>query len=151
MKKIRNSICILFLGLFLLSCIKEDNININRNIETAIAVQSSVNAKTFVNSEEKLHVQIDQSNPQFLKNLSDTDVAKLKAALYKFYSTVHLKDEHYYTQLKSGAEINISEDLYKLFKNNLEDMNQNIDNLKDRNEMVKIQKITPKYLESLLN
>lgn len=151
MKMYIKTICFLALTLFVFSCSKDDSItDVNKNLLEANSVQSSVSAKSFVESNEVIDIHIDQTNPQFAKDLSDTDVAKLKAAVYRFYSNVDVKDGHYSTTLKSGKEINISPDLFKLFKDNLDHMNQNINNLKAKEEKVTVQEVTPEYLESLL-
>lgn len=151
MKRFIKTICFLALTLFVFSCSKDDSdTDINKNLEEATSIQSSVSARTFVDSNEEIDVQIDQTNPQFAKDLSDKDVAKLKAAVYRFYSNVDVKDGHYSTTLKSGEEINISPDLFKLFKDNLDHMNQNINKLKAKEGKVSVQQVTPEYLESLL-
>jgi len=154
MKRVIKSIYIFALTVFIFSCSKDDNItDVNKNLEEATSVQSSVSAKPFVESNEELDVKINLTNPDFMKNLSDTEIAKLKAAVYRFYSTVYVKDSNYYTSLVSAAEINISEDLFKLFQDNLDHMNQNINKLKTKEgkeDKVTVQQVTPEYLDSLL-
>lgn len=151
MKKIIKSICFLALSLMVLSCSKDDSAtDINKNLEEASSVQSSVSAKKFIDSNEKLDIQIDQTDPEFAKKFSDTEVAKLKAAVYRFYSTVEVKDGIYSTTLERADQINISKDLFKLFKNNLDHMNQNINKQRAQGGKVTVQQVTPEYLESLL-
>lgn len=151
MKNILKSVCALAFFFFVIGC-SEDQINLNSKLEELSPLESSVSARSFVESNEELKVQIDATNPVFVASLSDIEIAKLKAALYRFYSTVEVKEDKYYTPLENAKEINLSKELFKLFEDNLSEMNRNIDELKDKeggNEFV-VQQVAPEYLESLL-
>lgn len=138
-------------ALFFLSCSEEDStLDLNQNIEEAVSVQSMISARRFINSKEVIDVQIDQKDPQFTKNLTDIEVAKLKAAVYRFYSTVEVKNGNYYTNLESAEEINISKDLFKLFMDNLHEMNENINKIRSQGGQIIVQQVTSEYLDSLL-
>lgn len=151
MRKNLTPVFVLALMLSFFSCSQDDNItDVNKKLQEATSVQSTVSAKSFVESNEKLDMQINLKNPKYVKSLSDTEIAKLKAAVYRFYSTVSVKEGNYYTTLKSAKEINISQDLFELFKNNLAKMNQNINELKKKEGKVEVQQVTSGYLNSLL-
>lgn len=151
MKKFIKPVFVLVLVLSFFSCSQDDNItDINKKLQEATSVQSTVSAKSFVESNEKLDVQINLKNPEYVKSLSDTEIAKLKAAVYRFYSTVSVKNGNYHTSLKNAKEINISQYLFELFKNNLAQMNQNINELKKKEGKVEVQEVISEYLNSLL-
>jgi hypothetical protein len=132
------------------SCKEDDSTNLNEKLAKAISVESTVSAKEYAESDEELHVELDLAQSEFIESLTDKEIAKLKAAVYRFYSTVTVKNNKYYTPLKSGQDINISEDLFMLFKENLSEINQGINDLKARDREVEVQQVTSEYLNSLL-
>ena len=79
---------------------------------------------------------------------SDRD--KAYAALYRFYSHVQLVDSNYVCSLKSPEEINVSISVYEILKENLEDMNRQINELRRSGEKVLLPFIDEDYLDSLL-
>lgn len=79
---------------------------------------------------------------------SDRD--KAYAALYRFYSHVQLVDSNYVCSLKSPEEINVSISVYEKLKENLEDMNRQINELRRSGEKVLLPFIDEDYLDSLL-
>lgn len=147
-------ICSIFLTLLLFllfGCNKADETpNINQKLQQATAIETAVSVRQFAKSNEQLDVRIDLKDPEFVKSLSDMEIAKLKAAVYRFYKTVHAKNGNYYTPLNNGEEINISTDLFKVFRNDLLHMNQNINKLKKEGKDIEMQEISSKYLSSLL-
>lgn len=79
---------------------------------------------------------------------SDRD--KAYAALYRFYSHVQLVDSNYVCSLKSPEEINVSISVYEILKENLEDMNRQMNELRRSGEKVLLPFIDEDYLDSLL-
>ena len=74
----------------------------------------------------------------------------MTAAVYRFNIHVSVVDGLYYCSLKNGAEINISEDLFKYMIDNLEEMNGSIKEYAEKGEKVNVIEPTEEYLESLL-
>lgn len=79
------------------------------------------------------------------------DVAKSKAAVYRFYKHVTVKDGLLQCSLKNGAEINVSDRVFKAFMDNLNEMNEQMQALYDKGDTVDISDPTEEYLNSLLD
>ena len=77
-------------------------------------------------------------------------VSNEKAAVYRFQKHVSVIDGLYSCSLKNGAEINISEELFKSMIDNLEEMNSFIKEYTEKGEKVNVIEPTEEYLESLL-
>lgn len=76
---------------------------------------------------------------------------KLSAAHYRFYKHLKLENGHFNCDLKSGAEINISQDLFdKFYFDYVDDTNRWIDEVHARGNKATVIEITEEYLESLL-
>lgn len=88
-------------------------------------------------------------NTKALSGLKN-DKDKAFAALYRFYSHVQLIDSCYVCSLKSAAEINVSQTVFETLKNNLDDMNEQIESLRKAGEKVSLPDIDNDYLKSLL-
>ena len=85
------------------------------------------------------------------ENRVDVDkVAKMKAALYRFYSHVNLVDGVYECDLSSAAEIHVSSDVFNVLKTNLEDMNAAIAKAKKEGKEIHVSQIDQDYLNNLL-
>ncbi|WP_297057337.1 hypothetical protein [uncultured Duncaniella sp.] len=84
------------------------------------------------------------------EEISSDDVAKMKAAVYRFYKNVTVKDSCYYCPVKNGSEINISDRVFSALSDNLQEMNDFIKKVKDRGEPVTIPEVDEEYLNSLL-
>ena len=84
------------------------------------------------------------------EDVTEEDHAKMKAAVYRFNKHVSVVDGLYYCSLKNGAEINISEDLFKYMIDNLDEMNGFIKEYTEKGEKVNVIEPTEEYLESLL-
>ena len=78
------------------------------------------------------------------------DRDKAYAALYRFYSHVQLVDSSYVCSIKSPEEINVSASVYETLKENLDDMNRQIGELRSSGEKVSLPAIDEDYLKSLL-
>lgn len=84
------------------------------------------------------------------EEISSDDVAKMKAAVYRFYKNVTVKDSCYYSPVKNGSEINISDRVFSVLSDNLQEMNDFIKKVKDKGEPVTIPEVDEEYLNSLL-
>ena len=84
------------------------------------------------------------------ENVTEEDHAKMMAAVYRFQNHVSVIDGLYSCSLKNGAEINISEELFKSMIDNLEEMNSFIKEYTEKGEKVNVIEPTEEYLESLL-
>lgn len=73
---------------------------------------------------------------------------KIKAVIYRVYSHVELKNNHYILKINKGSDINISENLFHIYKNNLNLLNQKA-NAKQP-AVIKLPPITKEYLDSLI-
>lgn len=76
------------------------------------------------------------------------ELRKLKAVIYRVYSNVELINNHYNLKIKKGSDINISENLFQIYKNNLDLLNQKA-NAKQP-AVIKLPPITKEYLDSLI-
>lgn len=83
---------------------------------------------------------------------TDTEeMAKAKAAIYRFYSHVRLNgSKQYECTLTSAKEINISQNLFEALLQNLEAMNSFIKEGTKSGQNVVAPEITEEYLNSLL-
>lgn len=83
-------------------------------------------------------------------NVTEEDCAKMQAAMYRFYKHVSVVDSQYVWDLKSGAEINVSDDAFDFFVNNLEDVNGHIKKSIAKGTKIIITEPDERCLESLL-
>lgn len=78
------------------------------------------------------------------------DMARMKAALYRFYSHVKLEEEGYVCDLSSANEINVSSTVYTALLNNMNDMNASYKKAKSEEKNVVALSVNKAYLDSLL-
>lgn len=97
---------------------------------------------------KKFSDELSTVNTNVLSALKN-DKDKAFAALYRFYSHVQL-DSCYVCSLKSAEEINVSQAVFETLKNNLDDMNEQIESLRKAGEKVSLPDIDNDYLKSLL-
>ena len=83
-------------------------------------------------------------------SVNQEEQAKMKAALYRFYSHVELVDDTYVCNLTSAEDINVSQGVYTALLNNLADMNNAILQAKNEGKELYIQDVNEAYLNSLL-
>ena len=98
---------------------------------------------------KKFSDELSTVNTKALSGLKN-DKDKAFAALYRFYSHVQLIDSCYVCSLKSAAEINVSQTVFETLKNNLDDMNEQIESLRKAGEKVSLPDFDNDYLKSLL-
>ena len=83
-------------------------------------------------------------------SVNEDDMAKMKAAVYRFYKHVSVKDGYYVCGIKDGSEINVSQSVFRTLLENLNEMNRMIKEAKDRGEAIEVQIPDEEYLNSLL-
>lgn len=129
------------------SCNKNES-KMALSIDSIASASTHVSPRSYINSNAFLSVD---TRDKVISAMQDTDVAKLKAAVYRFYKHVSVQDSKYVTSLKGANEINLSNDLYNLLKENMDQMNKDIDKLREKGKKVMIQEVTPEYLNSLID
>ncbi len=134
----------------IIGCNGNNQMDINSKINEISFLESSVSARKFIETNEFIDVDIHKSKPS-TASMSDNDIAKLKAAVYRFYKTVKVENGQYNTSLISARQIKTSTSLYESLYENLLEMNRNIETLSKNKEEVEIPEITDTYLESLLD
>ena len=99
------------------------------------------------------NVFIKHTVEELNKTELNTDHPAWRAASYRFYKHVEENEEGLFTcNIKNGAELNISEDLFNHFMKDLEWMNEGIKrSIKDGNTYIAKPKFDEKYLNNLLN
>ena len=97
-------------------------------------------------------IDIDINHAAMGTRATDTEeMAKAKAAIYRFYSHVRLNEsKQYECTLTSAKEINISQNLFEALLQNLEAMNSFIKEGTKSGQNVVAPEITEEYLNSLL-
>lgn len=131
-------------------------VSCNNIQKTASPADETSNAQKIAESGEfidinikKLSDELSTVNTKVLSALKN-DKDKAFAALYRFYSHVQLIDSCYVCPLKSAAEINVSQTVFETLKNNLDDMNEQIESLRKAGEKVSLPDVDNDYLKSLL-
>ena len=152
--KTMKQLIILSLGLItiLFSC-KSEKTNLFKDlgsVKTEVsAVQQYVDDNTFIDIDVNgLAYELASTNPE--NKVDVAKVAKMKAALYRFYSHVTLVDGIYKCDLTSASEINVSSDVFDALLSNLGDMNDAIANAKKEGKEIHASKIDQDYLNNLL-
>ena len=83
-------------------------------------------------------------------SVNEEDMAKMKAAVYRFYKHVSVKEGYYVCGIKESSEINVSQSVFKKLLENLNEMNRMIKEAKDRGETIDVQIPDEEYLNSFL-
>jgi len=137
-----------------IACVKsetglsQDKLNAIRTNQTGGESKRLIMENVFIDVDvDKLNQEInDHSKPKYQK----PELAKARAALYRFYSHVKVEDEQYVCTLKSANEINISENFFKYLIDGQTSFNKAIKKLKAEDPKVVVPQITAEYLQSLL-
>ena len=88
--------------------------------------------------------------PDLGSSVNEEDMAKMKAAVYRFYKHVSVKDGYYVCGIKDGSEINVSQSVFGTLLENLNEMNRMIREAKDRGEAIDVQIPDEEYMNFLL-
>lgn len=156
MSQKKNFLFIIAIGLVVLifSCQSESREKTAANV-SSVAMQAGL-VKKYV--EENTYIDIDVvklekeiASPNTRASVDQDKVAQMKAAIYRFYNHVKLKDGFYHCDLTSASQINVSTNVYTALLNNLNDMNADIRKLKEKGQEVTVPDIDEAYLNSLLN
>lgn len=112
-------------------------------------------AKAYVDNNDYIDVDLYgmSKNNATVGSRSSTnpdDLAKARAAVYRFYSHVTIDNGKLTCDLKNGADINISQDTYMTLLENLNDMNRSIEEARQRGDSIVIPPVDQEYLDSLL-
>lgn len=83
-------------------------------------------------------------------NITEDDNAKMKAAVYRFYKHVSVKDSLYILDIQDASEINISTRVFTALAENLKEMNDFIKLAKEKGENIDLFIPDEEYLNSLL-
>ena len=99
------------------------------------------------------NILIEYTVEELNKTEFNIDHPAWRAARYRFYKYVEENEEGLFTcNIKNGAELNISEDLFNYFKKDLEWVNEGIKrNIKDGNTHISKPKFDEDYLNNLLD
>ena len=116
----------------------------------ASLVQQYALSDTFIDVDAKALSEII-TNPDSRSAVNSDDIAKMKAALYRFYKNVRLEDGIYICDIEDGKSINISESLFVTLKDNLQKMNDGVKEASEKGIEVVQSKPDSAYLNSLLN
>ncbi|MDE6651753.1 MAG: hypothetical protein K2K08_05030 [Paramuribaculum sp.] len=91
------------------------------------------------------------STPESRSTISETDIAKAKAAVYRFYQNVKEVDGNLVCEVPDGASINISETVFAALKENLQQMNDDVKAAREKGYDIVKTKPDSEYLKSLLD
>jgi phosphoenolpyruvate carboxylase len=159
MKSKLNKLIILLLGAFIMvSCSMKKSKEGSTILSQLAAHPTEVSVKSIVDGDDLIDVDLTEITPAKItakkneaeKKIFDLEIAKAKAAVYRFYSNVSLVNGLYESKLKSGKEINISDRLFAALSENLKQMNSTITKQKAEGFQVNVQEINSEYLNSLL-
>lgn len=91
------------------------------------------------------------ANPSAVSGtISGDDMAKAKAAIYRFYKNVSIVDGYFTCSIQSGSDINVSDNVFTALSENLNEMNSHIKEAKAKGETVNLFEPDENYLNSLL-
>jgi len=152
MKKYRSYY--LLISFLALSCTKQENNISPEKLSSISEIKTNGLSATLIKDDGFLDVDLSKLNLEIADKLKNKyqkpELAKAKAAVYRYYKNVRVVNGKYVTDLKSGNQIKISDQLFKLLSDNLEHMNASVEKLKNEGKKIDIQEITPEYLQSLL-
>lgn len=109
-------------------------------------------AKDYVDSNEFIDISLKQlkESPNTRSPNSTVNEAQWKAALYRFYSHVKVKDGKLECDLTNGKDINLSEELFSFLKVGIEKTNEDIEKYKKEGRNYILPPVDDNYLNSLL-
>lgn len=90
-------------------------------------VISSSDIKTLALSKKLIEVDSKYFNdPDFMgdsKKIPLAELKKIRAILYRIYSNVEVENNQYNLKIYKGADIHITEEIFSIYKKDLEEMN----------------------------
>ena len=148
MKKLITCIFVLSAFIVLSSC---DSDSDPTAIQKIAAIKTEPTAvEKIINNNSFIDIDLSQISKQITmgtRAAKAEDLAKTKAAIYRFYSHVHLNENKQYVCLiNSAQEINVSQNVF----DNLDETNSIIEQTIDSGNNIIVPEITTEYLNSLL-
>lgn len=122
------------------------------DVKSSISTSQAKTAKDYVDSNDFIDISLQQlkDSPNTRSPNSTVDEAQWKAALYRFYSHVKVKDGKLECDLANGKEVNLSEELFSFLKVGIETTNEEIEKYKKEGRNLILPPIDDNYLNSLL-
>lgn len=114
-------------------------------------IQYTVESNEFIANDAFIRANTDaltKSTSAF--GLSSEDLATAKAAIYRFYSHVKVVDGYYVCDAYSGEELNMSEETFKFYLDDMNKTNDTVKKLREEGRNVIVPEITDEMLKSLL-
>lgn len=130
--------------------------DLNDTILNVSSIKTQTNAvKKYVDENSYIDVDVvglakEIASPDTRAVVDIDKVARMKAAIYRFYSNVELKDGIYNCKLTSASEINVSVEVYTALLDNLNDLNEAIQKAKEKGQSIHVPTVNETYLNSLL-
>ena len=123
--------------------------NPNEINEANTKVKDYVDNNTYIDVDVQALVKKTTAQ-DFRSNITEDDNAKMKAAVYRFYKHVSVKDSLYILDIQDASEINISTRVFTALAKNLKEMNDFIKLAKEKGENIDLFIPDEEYLNSLL-
>ena len=147
-----SSIMVLVVVLLLAGCRSEANNVLDSVRDTEVPKEL---VKKYVDDNAYIDLDVDALVKSVVSqhtgsSVNEEDMAKMKAAVYRFYKHVSVKDGYYVCGIKESSEINVSQDVFSALLGNLNDMNRLIREAKDKGEAIEVHVPDEEYLNSLL-
>ena len=145
-------IMFLVVAFLLAGCRSEANNVLDSVKDTEVSVEL---VKKYVDDNTYIDLDVDALvkgivNQDTGFSVNEEYMAKMKAAVYRFYKHISVKDGYYVCDIKEGSEINVSQSVFRTLLENLNEMNRMIKGAKDRGEEIDVQILDEEYLNTLL-
>jgi poly(3-hydroxyalkanoate) synthetase len=152
MKKLLISITAL-ISISLFSCQKKTGVTLQSSPLSAVSpstVSSNLRLSITKSFANQLVLEDNYLDVDFANLKANTDTAKARASIYRFYKHVHLKDGFYVTDLNNATSIKVSNATYLTLLRNLNHMNDLKKTHELKGETVNFPEIDNTYLNSLI-
>lgn len=128
----------------------KDTVQNISSVETPTnAVKKYVDENTYIDL-DVIGLSKEIASPSTRATIDLDKVAKMKAAIYRFYSNIELKNGIYNCKLTSASEINVSSEVYTALLNNLNEINAAIQKTKGKGQSINVPDVNEAYLNALL-
>lgn len=146
----------LIIGIVIMTLIGCQNNATNNLIENPNEInEANTKVKDYVDNNTYIDVDVQAlvkktTAQDSRSNITEDDNAKMKAAVYRFYKHVSVKDSLYILDIQDASEINISTRVFTALAKNLKEMNDFIKLAKEKGENIDLFIPDEEYLNSLL-
>lgn len=146
----------LIIGIVIMTLIGCQNNATNNLIENPNEInEANTKVKDYVDNNTYIDVDVQAlvkktTAQDSRSNITEDDNAKMKAAVYRFYKHVLVKDSLYILDIQDASEINISTRVFTALAKNLKEMNDFIKLAKEKGENIDLFIPDEEYLNSLL-